>query len=257
MKNPMLLCSLILISTINLSKAADPKAGQDASFSKADMALLNAIREGSLKKVKKIFKEPKIAFKKQPQPNVNITIEGETLLTLAINIMLEWSPDFYEQKSPSFEAIIELLIKKGANVNTFNHSNETPLMKATLTNSPKLIMILLDNKADIEATNNRGDTALLLAAAHPTITVKTVEILLSQGANPNIFNKDGISPLLKTVRANRPLAVVESLLKSGASVHTKGPMGLAALIVIKEEASRNHHEWSHYIKLMEKYDAIK
>ena len=59
----------------------------------------------------------------------------------------------------------ELLIKKGASVNTRNYLGETPLHSAALHGFTPVIELLLANGADINAVDERRQTPMDLAAA--------------------------------------------------------------------------------------------
>jgi ankyrin repeat protein len=60
--------------------------------------------------------------------------------------------------------------------------DRTPLMQAALDNKTKIASILIQRKADINARNSQGNTALIWAAK--CAAVKIVDLLLQAGANP-------------------------------------------------------------------------
>jgi ankyrin repeat protein len=67
---------------------------------------------------------------------------------------------------------------------------------AALNGRKEIAELLLANKADVNAKNKYGATALLLAAStkgHKEI----VEVLLAHGADANVKDKDGATPLLE------------------------------------------------------------
>eukprot|EP01118_Nematostelium_gracile_P016970 TRINITY_DN7126_c0_g1_i1.p1 TRINITY_DN7126_c0_g1~~TRINITY_DN7126_c0_g1_i1.p1 ORF type:complete len:445 (-),score=75.85 TRINITY_DN7126_c0_g1_i1:134-1384(-) len=65
-------------------------------------------------------------------------------------------------RQPNSEDIGEMLISRGADVNRRNKNGETPLHKAILNGSLRLMMVkmLIAHKADVNATSDRGETAL-------------------------------------------------------------------------------------------------
>lgn len=91
-------------------------------------------------------------------------------------------------------------IENGANVNLHNYyGNDTALMKAIVLRAPKnIINLILEDEADINAKNNSGETALILAIKNnnwgidPEFynTDELIKILIKRGADINI--KDNI-----------------------------------------------------------------
>lgn len=59
-------------------------------------------------------------------------------------------------------------------------------------------LLALDFKADVNARNRNGDTALLIAARSGML--ETVKILIRHGANPDIRNRSGDTALLSAIK---------------------------------------------------------
>ena len=90
--------------------------------------------------------------------------------------------------------VVTLLIEKGARVNGRDGHGATPLQDAALNGQQETVRLLLARGAEINARETEtGSTALYEAAAFGRSGV--VGVLLDAGADPNICNKDGISPL--------------------------------------------------------------
>jgi enediyne biosynthesis protein E4 len=77
-------------------------------------------------------------------------------------------------------ALVNLLLKRGAEVNAGNHQGETALMYVASKGQTGLVKILLENGADVNRKNIQGSTALTLAesAGHTSV----VRLLRSAGA---------------------------------------------------------------------------
>ena len=115
-------------------------------------------------------------------------------------------------------AIIEALIKAGANANTVFGEGETALMTAARTGKLDAVKVLLSNGANVNAKEPRqGQTALMWAAAEGNADV--VAELVERGADIHV-RSDGFTPLLFAIREGR-MNVVKTLLKSGADVNEK------------------------------------
>lgn len=80
-------------------------------------------------------------------------------------------------------AIVTALIDRGANVNSMvraQYSGSLPLQRAAATNHPEVVEILLKRGASVNATDQRGQTALTYARRNNASTA--VKILLEHGA---------------------------------------------------------------------------
>jgi ankyrin repeat protein len=94
--------------------------------------------------------------------------------------------------------IVQMLIKAGANPNLPYGSgyHYTPLIDASALGQTQIMKILLDEGADINATNKYGATALHLAGWHP----EGINLLLAAGANPNTRDAHGDTPFEYALR---------------------------------------------------------
>lgn len=93
-----------------------------------------------------------------------------------------------------------------------------PQIKTTLlmdaANFPKIIQLLLKkDTSNINAQDNEDWTALMYASG--TGKVKSVELLLQNGADPNIVDSKGRSPL-SWASSNGNIEAMKSLLDAGA-----------------------------------------
>jgi len=94
--------------------------------------------------------------------------------------------------------MINLLCRSGANPDAPNRSGTagyTPLMAACLYNSSDLriaiVNALVENKADVNARNKLGETALIVAAQEERTDVVT--FLIKHGANVNLRDNNGLT----------------------------------------------------------------
>jgi ankyrin repeat protein len=95
-------------------------------------------------------------------------------------------------KFPS-EKIVSLLLEHGADVNKLDQYGRTPLLSMVKTFSSKIVKLLLDKGADINACDNKGWTMLCLACGSRS-SYYIAYFLLDNGADPNL-GPDGRSPL--------------------------------------------------------------
>jgi hypothetical protein len=80
-------------------------------------------------------------------------------------------------------AMVDLLIKNGADVNARTNYGRTPLERAARNGHADIVQLLLFRKANVNAATDGGETALLVAAGH--CHKKVVKLLLENDANVN------------------------------------------------------------------------
>jgi ankyrin repeat protein len=78
---------------------------------------------------------------------------------------------------------VRFLIGKGADASIPDKQGVTPLMHAALLNFTDGAEELLDDKAPVDQTNRRGETALILAVQAKNAAM--VRLLIKRGANPD------------------------------------------------------------------------
>ena len=84
--------------------------------------------------------------------------------------------------------LVKSLLDKGADINATDEGL-TLLMKVATEGYLKTAKLLIDKKADIDASSNEGGTALIAASMFGYI--KIVELLVNAGANTKLKNKMG------------------------------------------------------------------
>jgi uncharacterized protein len=116
---------------------------------------------------------------------------------------------------------VDLLIKAGANVKVSNRFGATPLLLACTNGSAAVIEKLLAAGEDANAVFTQGgDTAL--GTASRTGKIDAIRVLLKRGADVNKTNQRGQTPLMFAV-AEKNAAAAQFLLENGAdpNAHTK------------------------------------
>ena len=97
-------------------------------------------------------------------------------------------------------------------------TSDTRLADAAMQNDKDAVRSLLKQKADVNAAHGDGATALHWAAYNDDLEL--VKTLLAAGANVNAATREGaITPLFMAC-TNGNAAVIEALLKAGASANS-------------------------------------
>lgn len=78
---------------------------------------------------------------------------------------------------------VRFLLGKDADPSIGDRQGVTPLMHAALINFPEGAEALLSDKAPVDQTNRRGETALILAVQNKNAAV--IRLLVRNGANPD------------------------------------------------------------------------
>jgi ankyrin repeat protein len=133
------------------------------------------------------------------------------------------------------EAVVKLLLEKGANIEAKDLHGQTPLLWAARNGQEAVVKLLLEKGANIEAKDLHGQRPLLWAARNGHEAV--VKLLLEQGVNIEAKDNDGQTPLLWAAR-NGHEAVVKLLLEKGANIEAKDNGGQTPL----SWAAENGHE---------------
>ncbi|BDA75871.1 hypothetical protein CAL7716_100370 (plasmid) [Calothrix sp. PCC 7716] len=95
--------------------------------------------------------------------------------------------------------VTELIANK--NINNKNEAGETALHLAVKNNDSRLIQILINNGADVNAATNYKATPLHYAASFGT--KGTINLLIEKGSNINVVDKNGKKPLDWAIEAKK------------------------------------------------------
>lgn len=90
---------------------------------------------------------------------------------------------------------VQLLLEHGANINQQDILGMTPLMQSVMPNRGDMTRLLLDHGASVSIETRSGDSALHMAVWYE-IDKSIIRQLLAHGANPNLADKKGETPLL-------------------------------------------------------------
>ena len=129
-------------------------------------------------------------------------------------------------------AIVEILVDGGANVNVQDSDGRTPLMIHAEKGNKDIVSYLIAHGADVDRGDTAGQTALHLTvystALHISGHLSIVKILVDGGANVNVQDKYGCTPLIiHAEKGNKD--IVSYFIAHGADVDRKDPAGRTAL----------------------------
>lgn len=144
-------------------------------------------------------------------------------------------------------AVVEFLLSRGADPNAADENDRTALMNAAWHAELEIVRALLDagadpNKKDTHPFMARGSFGVLgvrmldfggwtaLMYTMMSSNLKVVQALLDAGANPNVNDPNGVTPLMIAVFHQGRAKVVQALLQAGADPSAKDGDGDTALV---------------------------
>jgi ankyrin repeat protein len=119
-------------------------------------------------------------------------------------------------------------LAQGAEVNASEESGDTALTPAAALGRTKLLTLLLDAGANVHVRNGNDDFPLLQAARSGK--PEAVRLLMDRGANPDAKDKEGNSALSVAAEGGHA-DVVQLLIAGKADVHTRNTEGKTPLIL--------------------------
>lgn len=168
-------------------------------------ALHNAAEWGQLKVAK-------LLIDKGADVNFGYRIHANTPLRLSVNYL----------------DMVKLLVESGAKVNDSSKSGSSSLTYAVYKQNQNVIEYLLSNGADI---NSNG---ILCSVGHKDGLEQTFRYLLSKGANVNLADSNGNTPLHCVVKKNPD--VVKLFIENNADVNAKDRHGRTPLFYARDES---------------------
>jgi len=137
---------------------------------------------------------------------------------------------------------VRFFLSQGANVNTRNNLNHSPLNEAARHGSIEIVQLLLKNGAQVEvATDDHGWTPLYEAIRDNRPDV--VRLLLEHGANKNTRLHSGFDAINEAChRGHHEIARI--LIENGARPDSKAPHGMTPLL---EASMRSDGAWMRWL----------
>jgi len=130
-------------------------------------------------------------------------------------------------------AEVEVLVKKGANVNLQDQKKRTPLIFAASNGHTPVVEYLVRAGADVNAKDSDGQTALLYASKRSFN--ETAAFLLENGADVNVQSKKARVTALILAAVWNNAELVQMLLEHGADPNLTDSSGRTAKLLAQKK----------------------
>jgi len=164
--------------TLLLQNKADPNATANLGLEKAITPLMHAVQAGFTDIVDSLLKA-------KADPNFKSEVRSPIL-------------DAVRGVPAERKAITQLLLENGADANTRDSGEATPLMSATFNGDKDVVSLLLAHHAEVNAKDNSGRSPLHYAVwrlQNNVDATPVAEILMAAGADVNARDGSGLTPL--------------------------------------------------------------
>jgi ankyrin repeat protein len=125
---------------------------------------------------------------------------------------------------------MDYLLAKGMDINGKGNMSRTPLMIAAQAGNMKSVEFLIKNNADLNVKNIAERTALHFAVDSDNPNPKLVARLIEAGANPNIGDNFGRTPMMVATQKPFNTQLIEVLIQKGADINAVDGSGATALM---------------------------
>jgi ankyrin repeat protein len=209
----------------------------DLNQSRADgiTALEIAVIQGKLEVVKLLLEQgaklnPATFMTDINNIDVNILLELVKSHDVADfnTLMIEELPFVVWALHQGYRDIVDTLIAKGVDVNVKTNRGESALMLAAAKGDQELMKVLIKQGADLNATTVKKESALIIAACQGQ--VDSVRLLLEHQAIVNDQKTNGDTALILAVKMGYT-EIVKLLLDKGADINLQNKQGETALIL--------------------------
>src|SRR5213593_4758120 len=174
---------------------------------------------------------PPLRKSRQNQRMARMRVTRQRLIPLGLAVLLFGAASdrlaLLDAAKTADKDAVRALLQKKADVNAAEGDGTTALHWASYRDDLESADLLLRAGADVNARNDLGATPLWAASQNGSEPM--VRRLLEAGANPNASLLLGETPVMVAARSGAP-AIVELLAAKGANVNARGARGQTALM---------------------------
>ena len=131
--------------------------------------------------------------------------------------------------------ILNLLIRKNANLELTNKEGKTAFICAVQQDSLEIVKLLINKKVNIDHQDEHGRTALMKSSVHTSTDV--VALLISAKAKINILDNEGKHALIHAAEKGK-LGIIDLLIQKDVETNHQDKYGRTALMYGARKGSR-------------------
>ena len=160
-------------------------------------------------------------------PYISRYLGPETLLKCGSSTLI------YSLMYSNDSKIIKLLIDKGADINARNDLLETALMRSACRGEYEVVKLLIDAGADVNVTDIAGQTPLInsIGCNRSNKNPEVIKLLIDSGADVNAKEHFGETALFLAAGDLNNADVVKTIIEAGADINAKNIYGWTALYI--------------------------
>ncbi|XP_023289879.1 protein fem-1 homolog CG6966 [Orussus abietinus] len=178
----------------------------------------------------------------------SVVFDGETI---------EGAPPLWCAAAAGHIALVKLLVKSGAKVNSTTKTKSTPLRAACFDGHVAIVKFLVEHGADIEVANRHGHTCLMIACYRGHVTI--AKFLLSLKADTNRKSIKGNTALHDCAESGS-LEILKALVEHGARLDVDS-YGMTPLLTAAATGNTHIVEhligMTHLVSRKERIDALE
>ncbi|KAG7203560.1 hypothetical protein KM043_013607 [Ampulex compressa] len=178
----------------------------------------------------------------------SVVFDGETI---------EGAPPLWCAAAAGHLALVKLLVKRGAKVNSTTKTNSTPLRAACFDGHYDVVKFLVQHGADIEMANRHGHTCLMIACYRDHIRI--AKLLLALKADANRKSVKGNTALHDCAESGS-LEILKVLVEHGARMDVDS-YGMTPLLAAAVTGHTHVVEYliglPHLVSRKERIDALE
>jgi len=147
-----------------------------------------------------------------------------------VNVIVDVTSPLIAATRGNHQRIVSYLLSKDIDVNYRDADGMTALMYAVMQHHSYIVRILMDAGADVRVRDNYGGNALILCTDDDKPSTYIMRILLDAGIYIDTQDVNGMTPLM-LVSSSSNLSALELLLSDGANPNIRNNKGDTALII--------------------------
>lgn len=189
----------------------------DTKLEDINKKLIDSILSGKINSIREVLKE-----------GGDINYRDEEGLTPLIHFLINY-------RGENSLEVFKMILMEGASINRKNKKNSTPLMflsESSIPHKLSIACVLIENDKSTNHQNIEGISPLMSFSSYSNLpyNLKIMQLLLLNGADPNLMDKDGNTALGYSAMWSDSTKAIHLLVKQGADINLTKKNGYSPLM---------------------------